>query len=190
LRLEDAIKRQGAMALPFEIIVASGENSAMPHARVTQRKLQPGDLIIIDWGAEANGYFSDMTRTFLIKGSNINKKLEIYNIVKEANSRAIKAVKPEVSVSDIDRQAREYINSLGYMKFFRHSTGHGVGLDVHEEPRIASTSRTKVKKGFVFTIEPGIYIPGVGGVRIEDMVYVSDTLEILTSLPKELEIIG
>ncbi|RME63109.1 MAG: peptidase M24 family protein, partial [Nitrospirae bacterium] len=190
LRLEEAVKRQGSTKVPFEFIVASGPNSAMPHARPTERKIAPGDMVVIDWGAEANGYFSDMTRTLLFDGPERSKKIEIYNIVKSANERAIKAVRPDISVSDIDTEARDYINSQGYWKFFRHGTGHGVGLDVHEPPRVAGTSKEKVKKGMVFTIEPGIYIPELGGVRIEDMVYVDEKPEVLTSLPKDLEIIN
>ncbi|RME68195.1 MAG: aminopeptidase P family protein, partial [Nitrospirae bacterium] len=109
LRLEEAVKRQGSTKVPFEFIVASGPNSAMPHARPTERKISPGDLVVIDWGAEANGYFSDMTRTLLFDGPERSKKIEIYNIVKRANVRAIKAVRPDISVSDVDTEAREYI---------------------------------------------------------------------------------
>lgn len=190
LRLEEAVKRQGSTKVPFEFIVASGPNSAMPHARPSERRLGPGDLVVIDWGAESGGYFSDMTRTLLINGPDRTEKIKIYEIVKRANELAIEAIRPDISASDIDTKARDHINSQGYLKFFRHSTGHGVGLDVHEPPKIAGTSKERVKKGMIFTIEPGIYIPGLGGVRIEDMVYVNERPEVLTTLTKDLEIIG
>jgi Xaa-Pro aminopeptidase len=190
LRLEERLKKKGCRHIPFEVIVASGPNSTMPHARPSEKKLNEGDLVIIDWGGEANGYFSDMTRTFLIKGNNITKKKEIYQVVLKANRRAISKVLPGVRSDDIDSSAREVIKKTGYGKFFGHGTGHGVGIQVHELPRITWNKREIIKEGMVFTIEPGIYIPGAGGVRIEDIVVVKiDGPEVLTTLPKELEII-
>jgi Xaa-Pro aminopeptidase len=191
LRLEDRLKKKGCRNLPFDVIVASGPNSAMPHAKPTERNLTDGDLIIMDWGGESDGYFSDMTRTLLIdKGSNISQKKEIYQIVLEANKRATKLVAPGTESQQIDDSARNFIKKSGYGNFFEHGTGHGVGLQVHELPRITRKGRETVKENMVFTIEPGIYIPGVGGVRIEDMVLVTaDGSEVLTALPKELEII-
>jgi Xaa-Pro aminopeptidase len=190
LRLEDRLKKKGCMLIPFDIIVASGPNSAMPHARPTEKKLNKGDLVIIDWGGEADGYFSDMTRTFLIKGNNIIKKKEIYQIVLKANRRAISKVLPGAKSNDIDSSAREVIKKAGYGEFFGHGTGHGVGIQVHELPRITWNKREIIKESMVFTIEPGIYVPGLGGVRIEDMIVVkSGGPEVLTALPKDIEII-
>ncbi len=190
LRLEYEIKKLGSKRLPFEIIVASGKNSSMPHANTSEKKIEPGDLIVIDWGAEANGYFSDMTRTFLIDGPDIGLKKEIYKIVLNAQEKAIRGVYPGRTTTYIDRLARDYIREKGYSKYFGHGTGHGIGLDIHELPHISYSGRERLKPGMVFTIEPGIYIPETGGVRIEDMVLVTeDGYEILTRLPKDLEII-
>jgi Xaa-Pro aminopeptidase len=163
----------------------------MPHAGPTERKLGKGDLVIVDWGGEADGYFSDMTRTLLIgRGGDISKKKEIYQIVLETNKKAISCVSPGVESEDIDRAAREVIKKAGYGEFFGHGTGHGIGLQVHESPHITWNKRDVIKENMVFTIEPGIYLPGLGGVRIEDMVVVKpDCPEVLTTLPKELEII-
>lgn len=190
LRLEERLKNRDCRHIPFEVIVASGSNSAMPHARPTEKKLKKGDLVIIDWGAEANGYFSDMTRTLLIDGENINKKKKIYQLVLEANKRAIVHASPGVESGKVDGSARDVINKAGYGRFFGHGTGHGIGLQVHELPRITRNVREVIKENMVFTIEPGIYLPGIGGVRIEDMVMVkADGSEVLTRLPKKLEII-
>jgi len=189
--LEESIKKRGCSVLPFDIIVAAGENSAMPHARPTDNKIKAGDLVLIDWGGEAGGYFSDMTRTFLVKGENISKKQEIYKTVLLANKAAINSVAESKQAKIVDRTARDIIKNAGYDDFFGHSTGHGVGIDIHELPHISSTSNESVKAGMVFTVEPGIYIPGLGGVRIEDMIAVDKgRCRVLTTIPKELEIIG
>ncbi len=191
LRLEERLKKNGCRHIPFDLIVASGPNSAMPHAKPTERKLIKGDLIIIDWGGEADGYFSDMTRTLLIGGDNVSKKKEIYQIVLKASKSAISQVLPGVKSNDIDFSARKVIKKAGYGEFFGHGTGHGVGLQVHELPRITWNKIGIIKGDMVFTIEPGIYVPGLGGVRIEDMVVVKpDGHEVLTTLPKEVEIIN
>jgi Xaa-Pro aminopeptidase len=191
LRLEERLKKKGCRHLPFEIIIASGPNSAMPHAKPTERKFMNGDLIIVDWGGEANGYFSDMTRTLLIdKGNDINKKKEIYQIVLKANKRAISLASPGIKSQKVDNSARDFIKKAGYGEFFGHGTGHGVGLQVHELPQITKYTREILKENMVFTIEPGIYLPGVGGVRIEDMIMItSDGSEALTTLSKQLDII-
>ncbi len=191
LRLEENLKKQGCRSLPFDIIVASGPNSALPHAKPTDRKFQKGDMIIIDWGGEADGYFSDMTRTFLLKGGmDYRKKTAIYNIVLQASQKAISSVKPGIKSRKVDTIAREYIKGKGFGNYFGHGTGHGVGLQVHEEPRISWNQSIILKHNMVFTVEPGIYIPELGGVRIEDMVVVKEKgYEVLTQLPKKLEII-
>ncbi|MEW6215071.1 MAG: Xaa-Pro peptidase family protein [Nitrospirota bacterium] len=188
LRLEERLKKKGCRHIPFDIIVASGPNSAMPHARPTEKKLNMGDLVIVDWGGEADGYFSDMTRTLLIdKGDNISKKKEIYRLVLEANRKAISHISPGIESRKIDSTARDIIKKAGYGKFFGHGTGHGVGLQVHESPHITWNKKEIIKENMVFTIEPGIYVPGLGGVRIEDMVVVKpDGPAVLTSLPKKL----
>ena len=190
LRLEERLKKNGCMQIPFDIIVASGPNSAMPHAKPTERKLQKGDLVIIDWGGEANGYFSDMTRTLLMEGSHVNRQKEIYDLVLKANREAISAISPGVKARDIDSAARNIIKKAGYGELFGHGTGHGVGLQVHESPRISWIKNDAVRMNMVFTIEPGIYVPGMGGVRIEDMVVVGEKkAHVLTSLSKKLEIV-
>jgi Xaa-Pro aminopeptidase len=190
LRLEEKLKKEGCSSIPFDIIVASGRNSALPHAKPTEKKIKPGDLVVIDWGGEAGGYFSDMTRSFLIKGKGISRKKEIYETVLQANMLAIHSVAAGLSSIMVDKAARDSIKKAGYADFFGHGTGHGVGLDVHELPRISRLGRESVKPGMVFTIEPGVYIPGIGGVRIEDMVLVEKSgCKVLTALPKELEIL-
>ncbi len=204
LLLEEELKKRGCNRLPFDIIVSSGIRSAMPHAQAGDKRLSPGDLVVIDWGGEAGGYCSDMTRTFLIKGTgpqkgrkilreteaDIPKKIEIYRSVLEANRKAASSVVPGIGSRAIDNAARDSIKNAGYGKFFGHGTGHGVGLEVHELPRITWTKNEIIKENMVFTIEPGIYVEGLGGVRIEDMVLVKPGgVEVLTKLPRKLEII-
>ncbi len=190
MRLGDCLRKKGCRAVPFEIIVASGPHAALPHARPTEKKLQNGDLVIIDWGGEADGYFSDMTRTFLIGAQNIGKQKELYQVVLAANRRAIASVVPGIASKQIDSAARSLIRNAGYGAEFGHGTGHGVGLQVHESPRIAWNKSTTVQENMVFTIEPGVYLPGYGGVRIEDMVVVGKKRgRVMTSLPKTLEIL-
>ena len=186
LRLEERLKKNGCRKAAFDIIVASGPNAALPHANPTEKKIDPGDLVIIDWGGEADGYFSDMTRTLLVKGGeHISKKKEIYQIVLEANKKSISSVTAGVQAKKVDGAARNYIKSSGYGDCFGHGTGHGVGLQVHEAPRITWTGSVLLRENMVFTIEPGIYIPGLGGVRIEDIVVVNrDQPTVLTTLPK------
>ncbi len=190
LILEENLRKMGCSRLPFEIIVASGRNSSMPHARPTDKKLRAGDLVVIDWGGEADGYFSDMTRTLLVKGPDIGKKKEIYQIVLEANKKAISAIRPGIDVRKIDHSARYVIKRAGYGKLFGHGTGHGVGLQVHELPSITWRKKAMIKENMIFTIEPGIYVPELGGVRIEDMALVGKKrASLLTTLSKELKTI-
>jgi len=190
MRLECFLKEEGCERLPFDVIVASGSVSALPHARPTGRRLKKGDLVLIDWGGECDGYFSDMTRTLLLKGNNLVKQSEIYAHVLNAQQRAIESIRAGIKATVIDKEARKYIARKGYGDYFGHGTGHGVGLQVHEKPTISWRSKDVVDNGMVFTIEPGIYLPGFGGVRIEDMVFVRNGKpEVLTSIPRELMII-
>ena len=192
LRLERRIKELGSGETPFPIIVASGANSAKPHAGAGEKKLKKGDLVTIDWGAEADGYSSDMTRTFLLAGGNdMAIKKKIYSIVKRANRAALKALKPGAGLKAIDAVARGFIKDKGFGEYFGHGLGHGVGLDVHENPRLSPKGKGRAREGMVLTIEPGIYMPGLGGVRIEDMAFVTGKgKSVLTKLPVELEILG
>jgi Xaa-Pro aminopeptidase len=190
LRLEERLEKRGCNHLPFDIIVASGANSAMPHARASEKKLSPGDLVVVDWGGESGGYCSDMTRTLLLRGGNLSKKKEIYSLVLRANMAAVAAAVPGIETRVVDKAARDVIKRAGYDKFFGHGTGHGVGLEVHELPRVTWTKSESIKEGMVFTIEPGIYMEGMGGVRIEDMILVkAKGAELLTGLPRKLEVI-
>jgi Xaa-Pro aminopeptidase len=191
LRLEEQLKREGCKRIPFDIIVASGENASKPHAQPTEKKIEKGDFVIIDWGGEAEGYYSDMTRTLLMAGDNLREKIKIYTVVNKARQSAVSAVRAGVKTEDIDRAARETIKKAGYEAFFGHGTGHGVGLDVHEAPRVSWAKGDRIADGFVFTVEPGIYVPKIGGVRIEDMVTLKGRKGILlTSLSRELEIVN
>jgi Xaa-Pro aminopeptidase len=191
LKFEELLKKEGCKTLPFEVIVASGFMSALPHARPSQRRLKKGDLVVIDWGGECEGYFSDMTRTLLIKGSNVSRQKEIYYTVREAQKRAVSSVRSGIKSAVIDAAARNYIDQQGYDDFFGHGTGHGVGLAVHEKPVVSWRNKEMIEENMVFTIEPGIYLPEFGGVRIEDMVVVrKNKAELLTSLPRNLKIIG
>lgn len=190
LRLEDELKKTGCRRVPFDIIVASGKNSSMPHARPTEKRIEKGDFVIIDWGGEGNGYYSDMTRTFLISGRDLSEKIKMYNAVNTARRMAIESVRRGVKTSEVDMIARNEIKKAGYGEFFGHGTGHGIGLDVHEYPRVSWIKGESISDGMVFTVEPGVYIPGIGGVRIEDMVAVKQGRGILlTGLSRELEII-
>ncbi|MEO5357821.1 MAG: Xaa-Pro peptidase family protein [Nitrospirae bacterium YQR-1] len=191
LRLEENLKKAGVRKLPFDTIVASGANSAVVHAKPTDKTLEAGDLVLIDWGGECEGYCSDMTRTFLLRGGDISKKCEIYETVHGANEAGRNGVAPGMTAAETDALARDFIGKAGYGGCFGHSTGHGVGLDVHEAPYIRSYGiETNLRQGMVFTIEPGIYISGLGGVRIEDMVCVgANNGKTLTTLPRELEIL-
>ncbi|WP_420265047.1 M24 family metallopeptidase [Candidatus Magnetominusculus dajiuhuensis] len=192
LMLEEGLKAQGVDSIPFEIIVASGRRSSMPHARATDKVLEQGDLLIIDWGGDSGGYYSDMTRTFLVGGGNdLGKKKEIYDIVLKANEEARASVRRGHRASDVDGVARSVIKDVGYGRYFGHSTGHGIGMEVHELPYISAMNRKqKIDEGMVFTVEPGIYIPEIGGVRIEDMVCVTgQTAETITSLSRDLEVL-
>ncbi|MCH7587497.1 MAG: aminopeptidase P family protein [Chloroflexi bacterium] len=176
--------------LPFYPIVASGPNAALSHAVPGERKLAAGDVLVIDWGARMNGYVSDITRTFAI--SEVDPELErLHEIVKRANSAGIAAIQPGAKCSDIDRAARNIIESAGYGEHFTHRTGHGIGLAIHENPYIRGDNDEKLSPGMSFTVEPGIYLQGKLGVRIEDNIVVSDDgVQILTSMPRDIQTIS
>ncbi|HPD60510.1 MAG TPA: aminopeptidase P family protein [Thermodesulfobacteriota bacterium] len=186
---ELAAKEAGADKLAFDIIVASGKRSALPHGVASEKKIGIPELIMIDFGIQYQGYCSDETCT-MVMGTPTQKQKEIFNIVKTAHDRAIEKIKPGISSQQIDKAARGYIEKKGFAKYFGHATGHGVGLSVHEEPRISPLKNETLEEGMVFTIEPGIYLPNWGGVRIEDLIVVSrGGCELLTLVPKKLEIL-
>jgi len=189
LQLEFAMRTAGADDKSFDIIVASGERGALPHGRAGSRALGPGDLVTIDFGAVLDGYHSDETVTVAV-GEPDPRLREVYRIVKDAHDLAIAAVRPGVLLKELDAVARDFIARQGYGEFFGHGLGHGVGLDVHEKPVVSFRSEGIVLEGMVFTIEPGIYLPGLGGVRIEDTVCVtSNGCKLLTRVPKDLMIV-
>lgn len=159
--------------LPFFPIISFGENAANPHATPSNRVLHPGDIILIDWGASHKGYFSDITRVFAM--GDLRPEIDqIAKFVEEANAAARSVVKPGVSASAVDQAARQVIEDSGYGEYFFHRTGHGLGLEAHEEPNISQFDQTILEPGMTFTIEPGIYLPKRGGVRIEDDIVVTD----------------
>jgi len=185
------MRRAGAEAASFNFIVASGPRSALPHAETTDRRLQSGDLVVIDIGARTHGYCSDITRTFAI-GSADGQAREIYSIVYTAQRAASAAVRKNAVCSEVDAVARSMIADAGYGDTFGHGLGHGVGIDVHEAPRLAKGEETQLPAGTVVTVEPGIYLEGSGGVRLEDMVWVGeDMAETLTGspMPEELPVV-
>jgi Xaa-Pro aminopeptidase len=187
LTLEYLMREKGARKAAFDTIVASAGNGAMPHASVTNRRIKKGDLITFDFGAEADGYFCDITRTICV-GRPTARQREVHSLVLEAQAAAIRAVRPGISGKNIDAAAREIIAAAGHAKHFGHGTGHGIGLMVHEGPSVSPLSKDQVEQDMVFTIEPGVYIPGWGGVRIEDMVQVTEhSVKVLTTLPRGLD---
>ncbi len=185
LEIEFFFKRNGAQALAFNMIVASGTRSAMPHGTATNKKLMVGELLTMDFGALLDGYNSDITRTVAV-GSKDKKMNELYKIVLEAQLTGIEKVREGVLASEVDKATREVIQRYGYGDFFGHSTGHGIGLEIHENPKLSGNDSTILKNGMVITVEPGIYLPGWGGIRIEDTVLVEDNgYSLLTATPKE-----
>ncbi len=188
--LEEAMREEGASASAFETIVASGPRGAMPHGIASGRKIRRGDMVTIDFGAVVEGYHADTTRVFSL-GKPSAKAREICGIVLEAQRAAVAAVAPGVKCSEVDSAARRIIEDRGFGKAFGHGVGHGLGLDIHEGPRLGPGAREILRPGMVVTVEPGIYLPGWGGGRIEDMVLVTETgREVLTrSIPKELVVL-
>jgi len=190
VELEYRMRAKGGSAAAFQTIVASGYRSALPHGVASRKKIRPGELLTIDYGVVYEGYCSDETCTFVV-GNPTKKQKEIYSIVKQAHDRAIRAVRAGKAFKDIDAAARRYIKNRGYNKYFSHGTGHGIGLCVHEPPAVSFRSHESVGKGMVLTIEPGIYLPGWGGVRIEDTVIAAvDSCEVITKTEKNLQSVG
>lgn len=183
--LEYRMRRLGAEKPSFETIVASGERSALPHAQPTGARLEANRLLLVDMGACLNGYASDMTRVVHMgRASKATRRL--YDAVLEAHLAALDLVRPGVTCSEVDGAARKTLKRLGYAQYFQHSTGHGLGLEIHEAPRIGRKIEDIIEQNMVITIEPGAYIPGAGGVRIEDTVLVTERgAESLTKVPKE-----
>ncbi len=182
--IERTMRELGADGLAFTPIVATGPNAARPHHRPGDRRIQPGDIVLFDIGAGFGGYQSDLTRTFIF-GRPEEKFLEIWRVVAEANEAARQAARPGVPAAEVDAVAREVIKAAGYGENFGHGLGHGVGLVVHETPRLGPRSEDKLAAGMIFTIEPGIYLPGWGGVRIEDLVVLRDHgVEVISQSPR------
>jgi Xaa-Pro aminopeptidase len=189
LEMEFLMKRDGADAIGFDIILASGKRSALPHGKASDKRIEKGDFILIDFGSGFQGYHSDQTRT-VVCGSPSPEQQKIYQIVKEAHDKAIEKVQPGIPIGEVDGAARNTIRNRGYGEYFGHGTGHGIGLAVHEDPAVNTENKGLLREGMVFTVEPGIYIPDWGGVRIEDMVLVTPHgAEVLTHLPAELKVI-
>ena len=180
------MKSLGASKESFETIVASGKRGAMPHGTASNKVIASGDFVTLDYGCIYNGYCSDITRSFLV-GKDNKEMIKIYNIVKKAQELAIKYVKAGVKASEVDKVARDYITSKGYGKYFAHSTGHGLGIEVHDPIAISSRSDMVLEENMIITVEPGIYIKNLGGIRIEDDVLVTkDGYKILTKATKKL----
>jgi Xaa-Pro aminopeptidase len=184
--LERAMRAQGATGLSFPSIVAAGPHGALPHAQPRDVEISSGELVVIDWGAVLDGYCSDCTRT-LATGELDDESHAIYELVLEAQLAGLGAIRPGVSGRDADGAARAVIDGAGHAEHFGHGLGHGVGLEVHEAPRLSQRSDSVLASGNMVTVEPGVYLPGRLGVRIEDLVVVTDAgCEILTGVPKEL----
>ncbi len=184
--IEYQLKKQGIEKMSFDTMVLAGEKSALPHGKPGKETVKKGDFVLFDLGVVINGYCSDISRTIIV-GSPTEKQKEIYLTVKNAQQIAINEVRPDIPLKQIDLAARNYITEKGYGEFFMHRIGHGLGLDIHESPSVHHKNNSLIINGMVFTIEPGIYLPAIGGVRIEDDIYVSsERAELLTSFTKEL----
>jgi len=182
-------RRLGAEGDAFEPIVASGERGALPHARPSRRKMRNGDLVTLDFGCTVAGYCSDLTRTVAI-GRASRRAREVYRAVLTAQTEALAAARPGMLAGDLDHVARSRLKRAGFGRYFSHSLGHGIGLRIHERPRVAPRGRERLEVGSVVTIEPGVYLPGELGVRIEDdLVLTDDGCRVLTSAPKELMVL-
>lgn len=190
-RLTRTLLEMGGETVPIDPAVLAGPRSALPHGASGHRPVLPGDILLIDFVTTVGGYFSDITRTFAVGRPPDDRMQEIYGVVREANAAARAAVRPGVTCHEVDTAARQVITAAGYGPYFFHRTGHGLGLDVHEAPPVAQGNALPLQAGTVFTVEPGIYVEGWGGVRIEDNVVVTaDGCETLTSFSRDLRVIG
>jgi Xaa-Pro aminopeptidase len=188
IALETRMREQGAQRPSFETIVATGPHGALPHAQPRDVRIRPGELVVIDWGAQLDGYCSDCTRT-LAAGEPADEAREVYELVLGAQRTGVEGVRAGAGAREVDGLARAVIDAGGYGERFGHGLGHGVGLDVHEGPRLSQRSDDQLQAGNVVTVEPGVYLPGLLGVRIEDLVVVSeDGGEVLTSIGKQLTV--
>lgn len=184
------LKHGSDPALPFSPIVSGGPNGANPHASPTDRKLQAGDLLVVDWGAAYHGYISDLTRTFAV-GDVDAECQKIHKIVQDANAAGRAAGKPGVPCANVDIATREVIEKSGYGKYFTHRTGHGIGMEGHEDPYMRGDNMQLLEPGMAYTVEPGIYLPDRNGVRIEDNVVITETgAECLSDMPREIRVVG
>jgi Xaa-Pro aminopeptidase len=182
------MRQFGAKQAAFDTIVAVGPRSALPHARPTAATIGSADFLLVDWGAlNFQGYHSDLTR-ILVTGTISPKLVKLHGVVLNAQQRAVEMIRPGVLAREVDSAARTVIAKAGWGKNFGHGLGHGIGLEIHEGPRVSRNSQVVLKAGMVVTVEPGVYLPGWGGIRIEDDVLVTRTgHEVLTSLPRELD---
>ena len=189
LDLEFTMRRMGAQAASFPPIVAAGEHGALPHASPRDVAIPAGTLVVVDWGAQLDGYASDCTRTYAT-GDIDPRDGQVYELVLQAQEAALEAVRPGPTGREVDAVARAIIDAAGHAEHFGHGLGHGVGLDVHEGPRLSKQGDAALAAGMVVTVEPGVYVPGAVGVRIEDLVIVTDDgAEVVSSLPKELQFV-
>ena len=189
LKMEFFMRERGSEGVAFDFIVVSGKNSSLPHGVPTDKKIEKGDFVTMDFGGVVNGYRSDMTRTVAV-GNVTDKQRKIYETVMAAQQASLDIIKPGVACFQVDKAARDIISNAGYGEFFGHGLGHSVGLEIHESPACNTRDKTPLKKGMIMTVEPGIYLPDEFGVRIEDMVVVTDSgYENLTKSPKELVVL-
>jgi Xaa-Pro aminopeptidase len=189
LEIEFFLRKNGATSSSFDTIVASGERSAMPHGVASDRVMGRGEFVTLDFGAYYKGYCSDLTRTVVL-GPPTDRHREIYGIVREAQESVLERIRPGMTGREADAIARGIITRRGYGDCFGHGTGHGLGMEIHEEPRLSLGGNTVLEPGMTVTVEPGIYIPGFGGVRIEDdIVITAQGAEILTRAEKDLIVI-
>jgi Xaa-Pro dipeptidase len=184
------LRNGSSSELAFSPIVSSGPNSANPHATPSDRKLQPGDLLVVDWGALVDGYISDLTRTFAV-GEVDAECQKIHRIVQEANAAGRAAGKPGAACADVDIAARTVIEKAGYGQYFTHRTGHGIGMEGHEDPYMRGDNMQLLEPGMAYTVEPGIYLPGRNGVRVEDNMVITTTgVDCLSDMPREIRVVG